>query len=320
MVLTKPPTRPQSNHYPLFQNQNKPMYQRLNAFVRKTALVSIFCTAPVLAAEQTTTIEANDDSLASAGNPMAQIETSMGNIVIELFPDEAPQTVANFIELAEGSRSFTDPDTGAQVERPFYDGLVFHRVIDGFMIQTGSPTGESDGDPGYNFDNEINARSLGLDRIRAVDENGIPHPYLGINNQREFQETILQPLYEKLGIESNSDLEARVDEVYEAIRNLTVMDVNENLGYTYNESYQSRMPLAGSLAMAHAGPGTNGSQFFINLVDTPWLTGKYTVFGKVLNGMEIVERIGKIPVDARSRPRQDVYVVSIRMMDTQQTD
>lgn len=248
-------------------------------------------------------------------NPVVLIETDMGNIVAELFPGEAPRTVETFLGLAEGTLPFTDPDTGAQAQRPFYDGLLFHRVIDGFMIQTGSPTGEADGDPGFNYDNEINARSLGLDRIPALDENGVPHAYLGVNDQREFQQTVLVPLYEKMGIETNEDLEARVDEVYEALRALSVMDVNVNLGYGYNERYPSRMPLAGVLALAHAGPGTNGSQFFITLADTPWLAGKYTVFGKVRSGMDIASQIGRVRVDNLDRPLQDVRVVSIRRIE-----
>ncbi len=111
------------------------------------------------------------------GNPLIEIQTSMGTMILELFPKEAPETVTNFITLAQGEKPFEDPETGEIVSRPFYDGLIFHRVIDGFMIQGGSPTGIGNGSPGYSFKDEINARSLGLDRMQAIDDEGIPHPF-----------------------------------------------------------------------------------------------------------------------------------------------
>ena len=250
----------------------------------------------------------------SFDNPLVLIETNMGDIVAELFPDEAPLTVTNFLGLAEGTKAFIDPYTQEEVMRPFYDGTIFHRVVNGFMIQGGSPTGLGDGGPGYEFRDEINARSLGLDRMQALQENGAPHPFLGISDQSVFQRQVLVPLYEKMGINSREELEERVDEVYETVRNLTVKDVNETLGYKYTETVLSRMPVTGVLAMANAGPATNGSQFFINLTDTPWLAGKHTVFGKVRAGMDVVEAIGKVQVDSNSRPVQNIQILSVRQL------
>ena len=95
------------------------------------------------------------------------ITTSMGAVVAELFDDEAPVTVANFLGLAQGEKAFTDPKTNMETKRPFYDGLIFHRVIKGFMIQGGCPLGQGSSGPGYKFKDEINAKSLGLDREMA---------------------------------------------------------------------------------------------------------------------------------------------------------
>ncbi len=128
----------------------------------------------------------------------AHFDTSMGKFTIELFEQQVPKTVANFVSLAE---------------KKFYDGVTFHRVIDGFMIQGGDPTGTGRGGPGYKFDDEF-------------------HPQLKHDSE-------------------------------------------------------------GILSMANAGPNTNGSQFFITLVPTPHLDGKHSVFGKVVEGMDVVKSIGK---------------------------
>ena len=142
----------------------------------------------------------------------AHFTTSEGDFTIRLFDAEAPATVANFVGLATGTKEWTDPRTNKKVSRPLYDGLVFHRVIAGFMIQGGDPLGTGTGGPGYRFADEISPRL--------------------------------------------------------------------------------RHSKAGILSMANAGPNTNGSQFFITLAPTPWLDGKHTVFGEVVSGMDVVERIG----------------------------
>lgn len=269
-------------------------------------------TAEAATAPAPTAVDLSRISRESFDNPLVQIDTSMGSIVVELFPREAPETVANFLGLAEGSKPFIDPTTGAMVTRPFYDGLTFHRVVDRFMIQGGSPTGEGDGGPGYTFRDEINARSLGLDKMPVIQPDGYPHPLLGVQDNADFQQEVLMPLYREMGITSQEMLEARIDEVDRRLRAMTVKQNYENQGYRYTETVMSRTPVRGVLAMANAGPDTNGSQFFINLVDTPWLTGKHTVFGKVRLGLDVLDAIGKVPTDAMDRPLQEVRILSIR--------
>ena len=248
-------------------------------------------------------------------NPVVEINTSLGAMVLELFPDEAPQAVANFLGLADGTKAWVDPFTGAEVLRPFYDGLVFHRVIDGFMIQGGSPNGRGDGSPGFTFRDEINARSLGLDKMLLLDDTGTPHPLLGIGTQQAFQQKVLIPLYQEMGIDSQEALANRVDEVDRRLHTMTVKDIYELLGYQYTERFISRRPQRGVIAMANSGPNSNGSQFFITLVDTDWLTGKHTVFGKVRVGLEVLDAIGKVPVDADNRPLEDVFILSVRRLE-----
>lgn len=245
-------------------------------------------------------------------NPVLLMKTNFGDVFIEMFPEEAPKTVANFMDLAMGKRDFVDHKTSKKVKRPFYDGLKFHRVIKEFMIQGGDPKGNGTGGPGYNFADEINAEALGLHKQKAL-KDGRPHAYLPIRNQSDFQRTLVHPLLQKMGIRSQADLDKRREEVKKRINDLTLKDAYENIGYRFNEKLKSRPPLKGVLAMANSGPNTNGSQFFINLIDTPWLTGKHTVFGKVVKGMDVVEKIGETPVGTGSMPQEEVKIISIRL-------
>ena len=163
----------------------------------------------------------------------ATLETSQGSIVFRLFEKEAPQTVANFIGLAEGTKEFTDPRSGQKAKRPFFDGLAFHRVIPDFMIQGGCPLGNGTGGPGYRFADEF-------------------HPSL-------------------------------------------------------------RHDRAGKLSMANSGPGTNGSQFFVTVAPTPWLDNKHSIFGEVIEGQDVADKISKLPRDSGDRPRTPVILQHVKI-------
>jgi len=163
----------------------------------------------------------------------ATLHTSEGDIEVRLFPDHAPKTVANFVELAEGGREWTDPRTRQKSRQRLYDGTIFHRVIPGFMIQGGDPLGTGTGGPGYQFADEIHP-DLVFDR-----------PYL--------------------------------------------------------------------LAMANAGPGTNGSQFFITVAPTDWLNRKHTIFGEVTEGREVVDKIVNAPAGRNNRPTSEIRLESVEI-------
>lgn len=165
---------------------------------------------------------------------IAHFQTNFGDFKIQLFPDKTPNTVENFVGLAEGTREFEDPQTGEMVSRPFYDGLIFHRVIDGFMIQGGCPLGQGYGGPGYRFQDEF-------------------HPEL-------------------------------------------------------------RHSKPGMLSMANAGPNTNGSQFFITLAPTPHLDNAHTVFGEVIEGMDVIEKIGSTATDGSDRPVEDIVMKKVTII------
>jgi peptidyl-prolyl cis-trans isomerase A (cyclophilin A) len=162
----------------------------------------------------------------------AVFETSEGKIVCRLFEKEAPKTVQNFIDLAEGKREWTHPVSRKKSSDRLYDGTIFHRVIPQFMVQGGDPAGTGFGGPGYQFEDET---------------HGSPH----------------------------------------------------------------RFDKAGKLAMANSGPNTNGSQFFITVAPTSWLTGKHTIFGEVVEGMDVAEKIVNVPRNRQDKPNKDVVIKNI---------
>ena len=164
----------------------------------------------------------------------ALLDTSMGKIKIRLFDQIAPKTVENFVGLADGTKEFTDPKTHKKVKRHFYNGLTFHRIIAGFMIQGGDPLGNGMGGPGYTFKDEI-------------------------SNEVEFNRP-------------------------------------------------------GIVAMANSGPNTNGSQFFITVSPQPHLDGKYTIFGEVTEGMDVVYAISKVKTDAMNKPLKPVIIESVKIL------
>ena len=244
-------------------------------------------------------------------NPVYVIQTTLGDIEVELFQSETPKTVANFIGLAEGTKEFEDSKTGKRVKRPYYNGLIFHRVIKNFMIQGGCPLGNGRGGPGYTFADEIDATALGLDKMKVFGPQKGLHRFLMIHSQEEYQRNIMTPLFRAMNINSQEEFDQRKKEVETRLETLTLKEVYENMGYVYSDNGSEHPPVRGSLAMANAGPNTNGSQFFINLVDTDWLTGKHTVFGKVVKGMDVVDKIGAVKVDSGQKPVKDVKIISV---------
>lgn len=161
----------------------------------------------------------------------AHFSTTEGDFRVRFFDKEAPRTVDNFVGLAEGTKPWTHPGSGKKTASKFYDGLIFHRVIDGFVIQGGDPVGNGTGGPGYRFADEF-------------------HPSL-------------------------------------------------------------RHSRAGMLSMANAGPNTNGSQFFITLGPTPHLDNRHSVFAEVVEGLDVVLRIGKVPTGRGDRPLNDVVINNV---------
>ena len=164
----------------------------------------------------------------------AHFTTTEGSFTVRLFDEEAPNTVANFVGMAEGAKEWTDPKSGQRVKRPFYDGLIFHRVIAGFMIQGGDPLGTGTGGPGYKFGDEFSSK--------------LKHGKAGI------------------------------------------------------------------LSMANAGPNSNGSQFFITLAATPWLDNRHSVFGEVVAGMDVVEKIGAAATsEPADRPLKTIAIQTLKI-------
>lgn len=292
-------------------------------------LSAAFCSTTLLAqkADETKyTPEAfKEQAVDATKNPIVTIKTSKGDIVLELFKDSAPTTVANFVGLATGTKEFTDKD-GKKVKRPFYNGLKFHRVIANFMIQGGCPKGDGTGGPGFKFKDEINAKGLGLDKLKVVRDVKTPdgrtvkalHPYTMARSMKGLANILGRSIMISMGIKTMGELQEkmpevqkRVREILKNIKTMSFKDLYEAMGYKYDENLVARKPVRGVIAMANSGPNTNGSQFFINLKDTPHLTGKHTVFGRVIKGMDVVDKIADVKVGKRAVPEEDIKIISV---------
>jgi cyclophilin family peptidyl-prolyl cis-trans isomerase len=249
-------------------------------------------------------------------NPLVLLQTNRGDMVFELFPQEAPATVNHFLGLADGSKPFFDISTGQQVMRPFYEGLGFHRIVNNFIIQGGSPDGSPGGNPGIIIPDEINALSLGLDRMMVLDAEGSPNPILGIRSEADFQTRVLEPLYRDMKIADAETLRARAGQVRDRLKTLTVKELYEIEGYRYNQRVRSRPPVPGTLGMANHGPGTTGSQFFITLSDADWLTGRYNFFGRIRAGDNVLQTIARTRVDENNRPVEAITIFSVTRIKT----
>lgn len=219
--------------------------------------------------------------LTNRENPVIIMETSMGIIYIELFKNRAPKTVENFIALALGEKEFTDITVEKKIKRKFYNGLSFFRVVPNFIIQTGCLVGDGSSNPGYTFEDEINADSLGLNEITVDDA-----PFL-----KGFKE--------------------RFPELFEKYKDKSIKELYEMQGYKYIPSVESVKNSKGTLAMANSGPDSNGSQFFINIADNPELDGKHTVFGQVVKGLKCIDRISSVKTDFLNNPSQIILIKDI---------
>ncbi|TGL21598.1 peptidylprolyl isomerase [Leptospira bourretii] len=209
----------------------------------------------------------------------AVFTTTSGDLVLELYDTAAPKTVQNFIDLAQGEKEFKT-DKGSE-RRPYYDGLKFHRVIENFMAQGGCPRGDGTGGPGFQIEDEINGKALGLDKVKIKDAP-------------QYQSQLQRAVLAEFKIQSRAEFEEKrteVEKAYQEAMELPVLEVLHRVGYRYNEVLPSQKAVRGALAMANAGPNTNGSQFFINQVDTPHLDGLHTVFGFLVSGYDVLDRI-----------------------------
>lgn len=252
------------------------------------------------------------EKMRNEANPIAVMQTSMGPITIELYRHAAPKTVENFVGLATGQKEFIDKD-GQKAKRPYYDGLIFHRVIPNFMIQGGDIKGDGSGGPGYQFADEINAKALGLDKIK-VSQSPMA--------MQEVQMVARDAVFKKLNIKSQQDLNAKMKQVEAAFateqakwKNKSLEELYTARGITYTPNLPSESNTKGSLSMANAGPNTNGSQFFLSVVDNTYLDGKHTVFGRVLSGLDVAEKITQVEREAQDRPKTPIIIEKVTVLE-----
>jgi|TARA_B110000879_G_scaffold143231_1_gene186236 cyclophilin family peptidyl-prolyl cis-trans isomerase len=259
-------------------------------------------------ADTSTALVAMEDSQ----NPLIRISTSKGEMYLELYPLEAPNNVENFIALAEGEKEFTNLKTGEPIQSRYYNGMRFHRVVPGFIIQAGSPAINPLGLQVSLLNDEINANALGLDQIPALNPDGSFADVLNIESKPDFHEEILTPLYSQRNITDVEAALSRQYQVLETLQELSVKSVYENQGYRYDDSLESRPIERGTVALANSGPDSNGSEFFISLTAAEWLWGKYTVIGKVVEGQEVMDSIGNTAIDPGQFSSLSTLIYSVR--------
>lgn len=265
-----------------------------------TQIFRLLCWPTLLMLCSLTSLGSSADTLSATAlmedprNPLMQVQTSRGDFFIELYSAAAPRNVANFTALANAQVEMFDPATQTRTQPAFYQNIYFHRVIANFLTQAGVARSSTDPVPETKLADEINARQFGLHQMPVLDEFGKPHPWLNLANKQDFEDTILVPLYRKLGIMTPEALEARQFEVMEILQNMTLEQAYENLGYRYNNLLPSRPTLRGHVGMASDQPNTNSTQFFVLNADAPWLRGRVTIIGRVVEGMDVVDRINQL--------------------------
>lgn len=242
-------------------------------------------------------------------NPLVLIQTTQGDIYLELFPEAAPQNVQRFLDLAEAQLPVPGSD-GRPAALHYYDGLTFHRVIRDTLIQAGAPERANRQRPARAVADEINARGLGLEQQRLLDVNGKPHPWLNLGGQDDFKRDVLVPLYRDMNITDENTLRPRQQAVLQRLQAMNLLQFHEMLGYRYDGGLPSRRPGRGSVMMVNRGPGTNDGEFFIALENMPWLIGSSTVIGRVASGINVVEQISQ-------RPAASTRIFQVRQTNTQ---
>tara|TARA_B100000686_G_C16760982_1_gene958658 strand:- start:1240 stop:2094 length:855 start_codon:yes stop_codon:yes gene_type:complete len=281
------------------------------AYLTSLAASLIITTKVYGAANSATAVFAMED----VTNPLILLSTSAGDIYIELLPAEAPRNVANFLALAHGEIEFQDPNSNTSFRPRYFDGMQFHRVIPEFIIQSGSPFFNPLGMPEVLLEDEINANSLGLNQFPAIDIQGNFNSILNIDSEDEFHKVLLEPLFEKMNIKSELEMKERQYEILEILQNLTVQEVYENQGFNYSEDSPTRRITRGIVALANAGPNQNGPEFFIALRDAPWLNGKHTVIGRIVEGIETADAIGNTAIDPLEPSRFATLIYSLRRIN-----
>jgi len=252
-------------------------------------------------------------AMENSANPLVLITTGDGAIYVEMLTGEAPRNVANFLALAEGDIEIFDSAANRSFSPNYYDGMIFHRIVPDLLIQGGSPARNVFGFPGQPLSDEINADALGLDRMPAVLPDGSFNPLLQIEDRHTLEETVLIPLYRAMGIDSNSDMAQRQFEIDERLRSLSIKDVYQNQGYRFTDRFTTRPITRGTLALANDGPDRNGPEFFISVTTADWLNGRYTVIGRVVEGMDVVDYINRTGGN-RSSPLGGTVIYSIRRL------
>ncbi len=245
-------------------------------------------------------------------NPLVEFNTSQGTLYIELFAEEAPINIKQFLALIDGEFGLEDETTGTIYTPRYFNGMIFHKTVTNTLIQTGSPALSPVGGPPNLLPDEINGAALGLASDKVLSSTGQVNSRLNIIDLDDFTAQILIPLYQEMNITNADQVLAQQNAILARLNTMTVQQLYELQGYDYIDNRFSHSNLAGTVALANNGPNTNGPEFFINLLDAPWLDGKHTVIGSVIEGFDVAQTIGSAELIAVAPTRSTAVIYSAR--------
>ena len=276
-------------------------------------LLKILCLLPLLFCFNTALFADEARARAAMSNPqnhLVAVFTSRGAFYIELFNERAPRNVRQFVALVTGTIDFPSSDLKIR----YYDQSSFHTVIPGRALYAGSPSASRFGLQPSPIRAEIDGISLGLDTRPLLDSTGEVDRSFALSTRQEFEEKILAPLYAAAGIESTQALKNNAERMMQRLQQLSVLEALENLGYRFSSTLNTQPISQGTVALLPTKPGEVGAEFVISLVPSPWLDGRATPIGNVVDGLSVVKEIGNRGVSPDDEPSLATAIYSMRIL------
>lgn len=264
-----------------------------------------FASAPAIFADETSARAQMQD----ANNPLIALFSSRGPLYIELLPGSAPRNVARTLDLIEGRYAFS----GTSMQTRYYDQSSF-KPVTAMSLRFGNPADHRYGLMPQTLSEEIDAGDLGLNEEPLLSDQGDVAPRLGIASRAQFEREILAPLYATMGIHDAAAVEGNSSRVFEKLQEMNVADALSNLGHRFSNGLDTPMMTRGTVALVSDPAGSATPEIFIALVDSPWLDGRMTPIGRIVEGLDTADSIGANPISTEDNPSDAVAIYSLRAL------
>ena len=283
--------------------------------IRQRALITLITLVAILLVFFSNTALHADEARARAAmadpeNPLVAVFTSKGAFYIELYTRSAPRNVARFIALVSGDYDFP----GTELKSRYYDQSSFHTDVPGRTLRAGNPALNRFGLQPASIRAEIDGAALGLDTRPLFSSSAEVDPSLAIANREDFEREILAPLYLVEGINTAQALRNQSEQMMQRLQQMSVLDVLENLGHRYSLALGTQPITQGTVALMTTTPGETGVELVISLLPSPWLDGRVTPIGNVVDGMSVIGEIGSIEVNPRRNAELGTTIYSMRIL------